>query len=289
MKPAKFAPLLLAAAGLYGQQNQPVLVTPDCVFYFRLTSAGRVPGTPVPGYDNRFNGCVTWTVTYFSTGFTGLNLELDSAPDAGATPGAWVAFAGAIQTGVNPNVSTTQAFTTVLGYNPWVSVNLGGLVGAGAVVGFAYGYRVPSVVYNVSGGVAANVSIVAPVGQTTMSASIPVVIASDQKWQFCNQQASFNLSGSGSTQIVALSGKTVIYVCHISLSTGSSEDVKLVEGTGVNCAGAPADLTGLYKGITTMALDFGPFAPLVTTAANALCVNQSVAQATGGTVLYRQQ
>lgn len=105
----------------------------------------------------------------------------------------------------------------------------------------------------------------------------------------CGSQASFNLSGSGDTQIIAASGATVIRICHISFSTTAAEDVKVTRGTGANCATGTADVTGLYKNVSAMALDFGPFAPLTGAASGAICINQSVAQALGGIVMYDQR
>jgi hypothetical protein len=105
----------------------------------------------------------------------------------------------------------------------------------------------------------------------------------------CGSQALFNLSGSGDTQIIAASGATVIRICHLSLSTVGAEDIKITRGTGANCATGTADVTGLYKTVTALAFDWGPFSPLVGAASGAICINQSVAQATGGIVIYDQR
>lgn len=141
-------------------------------------------------------------------------------------------------------------------------------------------------------------------GQKVSASSVPVVLASDQS-SFtigsnitavngttaygCGSQALFNLSGSGDTQIIALSGSTVIRICHIDFSTTAAEDVKLTTGTGSNCGTSTANLTGLWKSVQSAAMDYGPFSPLVGVAANAVCLNQSVAQALGGVVIYDQR
>jgi hypothetical protein len=49
---------------------------------------------------------------------------------------------------------------------------------------------------------------------------------------------------------------------------------------------ATADVTGLYKSVTAGAFDFSAFSPLSVPLSSALCLNQSVAQALGGTVIY---
>lgn len=104
----------------------------------------------------------------------------------------------------------------------------------------------------------------------------------------CTNKATFNLSGSGDTQIIAASGSTVIRICHVSLSTVAPEDIKFTQGTGANCVTGPADLTGLYKSVTALAFDFTPQGALRSSASQAVCINQSVAQATGGVVIYAQ-
>lgn len=104
----------------------------------------------------------------------------------------------------------------------------------------------------------------------------------------CTNQASFNLSGSGNTQIIAASGSTTVRICHISFSTTASEDIKITQGTGSNCGSGTADVTGLYKSVLGLALDFSPTAALRGSASQAICINQSLANATGGVVVYAQ-
>jgi hypothetical protein len=105
----------------------------------------------------------------------------------------------------------------------------------------------------------------------------------------CASQAVFNLSGSGATQIIALSGTTVIRICHISMSTTATEDIQIEQGTGSNCGTNNAAITGLYKSVQSMALDFTPQESLrTTTGGRAVCINQSASQALGGVVIYAQ-
>lgn len=106
----------------------------------------------------------------------------------------------------------------------------------------------------------------------------------------CNLSAPFNLSGSGSTQIIAASGSTIIRVCHVDFLTTAAVNVKIVQGTGANCVTSPVDLTGLYTGASafSFAMDYAPTSALRSTASQAICVNQSGAVTTGGTVIYAQ-
>ncbi len=104
--------------------------------------------------------------------------------------------------------------------------------------------------------------------------------------QVCTLSALINTSASGATQIVALSGSKVIRICHISFSTVATEDVKLVYGTGSNCGTGTNDLTGLYKTVQSFDFEYAFGSPLKAPAAQAICFNQSVAQAAGVTVVY---
>lgn len=249
-----------------------VIQRPDCFLPLGLISTVSAGASAGP-FDNRTTGCNTWVLSYSSTGFSALSLLVQTASNSTSPPVAWATFTAA--TGINPNTAITQAtatFGTTATYFPWVRVQLTSKTGTGSISGVLYGWKLPP-----SGTIslAANASVnVTQVGGLTVSA--------------CNNQALFNLSGSGNTQIVALSGALTIRICHISFSTTAAEDVKLTRGTGSNCATGTADVTGLYKSVQSMALDFGPFSPLLGAASGAICLNQSAAQALGGIVLYAQ-
>jgi hypothetical protein len=123
-----------------------------------------------------------------------------------------------------------------------------------------------------------------------MSAGVSVTLPNNQL-SGCTR-ALVNLSGSGNTQIVALSGSTKIYICDMEFSTGIPEDFKLTEGTGSNCASGTADVTALMKNISAWSLTpAGAFAAAAATATggDALCANQANAQAAAVTIWYIQQ
>lgn len=136
------AVILFLSAGFFESKGQPlttpVNLVPDCMVFFDFTA-----NASSAQFDNRFLGCKTWYVAYTSTGFPALTLTFESAPDASGAPGAWVAFAGTVVEGVNPNVALTQASTIMYGYYPWQRVTLSGAVaGAGRRIrGTFYGYR----------------------------------------------------------------------------------------------------------------------------------------------------
>lgn len=116
----------------------PVNVTPDCLIFYDFTDNGSSAN-----FDNRFIGCKTWYVAYTNTGFPAITLTFQSAPDNNGVAGAFVAFAGTVVEGVNPNVAITQASTIMYGYFPWTRITLSGAVaGAGRRLrGTFYGYR----------------------------------------------------------------------------------------------------------------------------------------------------
>lgn len=133
---------------LYGQQGQtPVTPLAKCIIPFIINSTGLGPTganqPSVTGYDNRQTGCSNWSVVYSSTVYTVVALELQSAPAlsnaAPGTPGTYVAFAGSVVTGINPNTATTQAASTFSGYYPWIRLKATTITGAGTIVGVLIG------------------------------------------------------------------------------------------------------------------------------------------------------
>ena len=289
---------LAAAFSLHGQPIQQVSVPPDCQIFFAFTTAGQTsPLAPNPGLDNRTLGCTTWNFYYVVSGFTGVDIRLESAVNNNGTPGAYGTGFPVQQnviTGSNPSTNTTGGFLWVVGSNAWVRVRLFSKTGTGVINGAAYGWRIPSASVSGLAPLPSNVNVsdwggaATSLGQKTASASVPVTIASDQPplqvSTICNQQALFNLSASGNTRIVTGTALENIYVCHLSFSTGAAEDVKLTQGTGATCAASTADLTGLYSSITAMVLQ--PLGSLVVGTGLDLCLNQTGAQALGGIVTY---
>jgi len=124
-----------------------------------------------------------------------------------------------------------------------------------------------------------------PVSQGPQATSAqPWSVKLDNEVQ-CTNQALFNLSASGNTQIIAGVMGQVIRICHISFATTAPEDIKFTQSA--NCAGT-TDVTGLYKSVTAIAFDFSEFSPLTFASGNAACLNQSAMQALGGIVIYAQ-
>lgn len=137
--------LLLPIGGLFAQQGLP-----NCVIPINLTTTGTTSpsscGTPNGGANG--NGIASWILVYYVSGFSGVSIVVQSAPDNAGVPGSWGTFAGTVLTnaqypgssGVNPNTAITSAFTGFAGYYPWMRVNLTSITGTGTVKGALYGF-----------------------------------------------------------------------------------------------------------------------------------------------------
>lgn len=82
----------------------------------------------------------------------------------------------------------------------------------------------------------------------TMGSSIAVVRGQNQAAPiFCSSTARLNMTTATTTEIVALSGATHVYVCSYAIKVGGAANVKLVSGTGSNCATSQADISTTWK------------------------------------------
>jgi len=110
---------------------------PDCRFNFTLSAAGNSAAFP--------NSCPYLFFDYKSTGFSGLSLTLQGAPDSSGAPGAFVTLPGTVNIGSNPLTSTTGAYAQITATQTnlaaWLQVNLSGLTGSGQVTGLVWGYK----------------------------------------------------------------------------------------------------------------------------------------------------
>lgn len=243
---------------------------PDCFISILNSSITAVSAN----FDNRDLRCVDWTVTVNFQGFATASVELDSAPDANGTPGAFTTFSGTVLLGTNPVSSFTQNSATILlnGYVPWLKLNFSAKTGVGTMTVMAFGNRpAPFTIF-----------------KSTTQASNITQLGGVNVFN-CNKQALFNLASSGNTQIIAASGTTTVFICHIDIAFSAPVDLKITQGTGANCVTGTADVTGLWKSITQVAMDYGPFSPLQGNASQAICLNPSANTAGGGTVIFSQQ
>ncbi len=136
---------LMFFANVPASSQTQVHPNPDCQFYFTFsTTSGALPAGS--GFDNRQQGCNTWSVVYFNSGFSPVSLLLQTAPNNAGVAGTWgtgFPVQQAILTGSNPQTSTTGGFLWITGMNAWVRVQLTA-TGSGIVTGAAFGWRIPS-------------------------------------------------------------------------------------------------------------------------------------------------
>jgi hypothetical protein len=333
--------LVVTQGWVSAQPVQTVIQQPDCLVFFQLTSA-----SSSGNIDNRQRGCTNWSVTYTSSGFTGLTLAFQSSSDTAGTPTSFGTFAGTVLSGSNPSTAITEAAATYSGYYPWLRVNLSGLTGTGTTRGMALGWKANTQSLAIVGAVDANIikwgGVATTLGQKAMAASVPVVVASDQSNVpvsqatasalnatvaqptasllnaqvvgvaaagaalsgnpvrtgvsdgtnvqnvfSCPSRAAVSTAASGSTQIVALSGGKIIYVCGTALTAASAVTISLVSGTGADCVTGPTTIAGAYSGVTSMVLGY-PQLVVKSVVSEALCINLGGAVAVSGEVFYGQ-
>lgn len=98
----------------------------------------------------------------------------------------------------------------------------------------------------------------------------------------CNTFAPISVTAGNTTQIVGLSGTTVIRVCSVTVSISSTGTFTLLSGTGTNC-GTPANSTGampLTAGVPAN-LHFGSDGAYRGTAGGEFCVAAATGNVTG--------
>jgi len=114
----------------------------------------------------------------------------------------------------------------------------------------------------------------------------------------CDKSVVFNSTSAATTQLVALSGSQVIYVCGYSLMiqgvATTPASIKFVYGTGSNCGTGTTDLTGTLTGSTVagsaleVSVGNGLGTIFRTTAGQALCMTTATVTLKAGTVFYTQ-
>jgi hypothetical protein len=130
--------LFLVFASLAAAQQ----VAPNCQITFNFAD--------VNNSGAFFNGttlCSYWVLTYQTTGYTAVSVELDSAAGTQAGPGSFGLFTGTTITGFNPSTSVscgtgsncTAVFSGVVG---WYRVAFTSHSGNGTIQGTLQGYKV---------------------------------------------------------------------------------------------------------------------------------------------------
>lgn len=109
------------------------------------------------------------------------------------------------------------------------------------------------------------------------------------------QVSSFNINlsaGTGNTEIVALSGSNVIYVCGFALIVGGADGTQWITGTGTACATGETDKATFNFAAAGdgIALSGGNNGQMFATAAGgALCLERTNSVTVSGIVWYVQR
>lgn len=76
--------------------------------------------------------CNTWTITWWSTGFSALNISFQSANDSAGSAGSFSDVSSTVVLGSNP-ATTLSGMMIIQTYAPWVRVKLNSVTGTGTV------------------------------------------------------------------------------------------------------------------------------------------------------------
>jgi len=257
--------------------------------------------------DNRVKMCSLWVVTYNSTGFSALSIQLDTANDVSGSAGTFALSTGTVLEGANPstavNCQTTSNCQFIInGYAPWVRLNFTSKTGTGTLTALAFGTTAPSPVTTITPGgggspcpgTVGTPCVVDGPDATGAAPTKPPVQAAGLDgsgnilpFQFPTLVGATNVTTSGNTQIIAASGTTVIRLGMLEftpITSGNSVNFKLVYGTGVNCATGATDLTAVQSNVLAYSHDFT--FPLNVPAGKALCYNIDAATPTNVTYEY---
>lgn len=174
----------------------------------------------------------------------------------------------------------------------------------------ASGAGIPRVTISNDSSLAANQSVnvnqwggaATTLGQKTMASSVPVTISSDQTVVPANEtnnkcstaasvtNAPISINTAVTTQVVAISGSTQIYICKVLLMAAGATNVTLEYGTGSLCATGLTTLTGAMP----LAAQAGWVEPMgfkpnyTTPAGQAFCIVNSAAVQVSGSISYVQ-
>ena len=259
---------LLILSGGVAAQNRAI---PDCILSFSISSAAAGPNLnniSQQATGQSIGGCSQWAVVSdtFNTGIGTIQFESSATSDAaGTSPTSFVAFAGTISSGSNPN-STFPWTLLATGYQPWVRVNVTAYT-SGTFRGNIFGWREQTG------------------GGGSSSVSVSNLLACQNKSNTLNR-AAINFTTATTTQIIAASGSTSITICSLSLAASGTTNISLLYGTGSACGTGTTQITGTqpYQNILAIALDNEIPIP----ASQAFCVTSSSAVTIGGFLTYVQ-
>jgi len=107
---------------------------------------------------------------------------------------------------------------------------------------------------------------------------------------YCDSTAKLNMTSATTTEIVAISGSTTIFVCSYAFHVGGANNLKLVRGTGSNCGTGTTDVGVTWKfGAADAGINrVGTNIVAKGAASGALCVTTSTTAAADIEIEYAQ-
>lgn len=132
--------LILAAVLGWFAHDGKAQTTPDCTQSTTFTTATH--GASIQATTGSPAGCSTWRLTFWSTGFTGYTISLQSSQDNSTF--ADITTTGDILEGTNPTIwtsATTDNSTVIRAYFPYYRVNVGSVTGSGTIHALLLGYK----------------------------------------------------------------------------------------------------------------------------------------------------
>lgn len=247
-----------------------------------VTVTAATTDTPIPaGASYAFNtGGSGYIAAITASGSTSLRITTGTGLPA-------LALASSGGGGSGASVTATAAAPTLVegSTNNNISANLKGGIRFFPIVpstGAAIDLSTPSTIAGADGSTVASLANPLPIAAQSGAAAVSFIQAS--------ASAAINVSTATTTQLVALSGTTKIYVTSFDVIAGGTGNITFVYGTGAACGTGTTSLTGAYN-LTAQAgiakgNGLGPV--LVVPAGNALCVTTSAAVQMSGSVAYTQ-
>jgi len=106
----------------------------------------------------------------------------------------------------------------------------------------------------------------------------------------CDNSALLSTAAATTTQAIALQAGKSIYVCGYVVNAGGTNTVRIVQGTGTNCATGLTNMTPAFNLINGGLMTFGGGLGhlLRTNAGRALCITSTAAAALNILVIYTQ-
>ena len=237
-------------------------------------NAGQTP--PAKYVDDGSGNCQPSVIIGVNQGEAGTPMTGQTQPTGGTGISGWLS-------GIyNQIKAVASALTTGSGWLQTIATNTGAAVPAGTNVIGKVG--IDQTTPGTTNGVQVNAAL--PAGTNT----IGNVGSDPSSGKGTPSSVAINVSTATTTQLVALSGSTKIYVTSYDVIAAGTGNITFEYGTGTACATGTTALTGAYN-LTAqagIAKGSGIGAVLVVPAGNALCVLTSAGVQMSGSVSFQQ-